>query len=168
MQDVKGFCFVVQMSHDGGSAWQPGPVHPTAGPEGATAAEVASEILDKEYRRLLAGTGAQPIPLLQVLVWNGLEPVGPFAASSATGRDHQWSATGALLEEIVNDIRHFEQEKQDAEAKAASAQRAITNAKARLESVARSAVRMKMPQVEIAHRTGRSREWVRRLTTPSA
>ncbi|MGA5069304.1 hypothetical protein ACPB9E_37120 [Streptomyces exfoliatus] len=66
-------------------------------------------------------------------------------ATSSTGTDSQWQATGDLIEEIANDIRHFEADKRKHEAEAASAQTAITNAKDRLARVVNSAARMQMP-----------------------
>ncbi|MER7952368.1 hypothetical protein ABTY59_33750 [Streptomyces sp. NPDC096079] len=144
-------------------------LHNTAGKEflrpGADeldAAELAADVLDTAYRAHLEhDDGTEPIPLIQVMVWEGTEPHGVPVATSAIGTDRQWQATGDLIEEIANDIRHFEEEKKRHEAEAASAQTAITNAKARLARVVNSAARMQMPQVTIAHRAGRSREWVR-------
>lgn len=158
------YSYTVQTSHDRGATWNTGPVI-VADPEEvrAGAQELAADTLDATYRTYLDGDGRDPVPLIQVFVWDRPTPAGPPTATSATGIDHQWSVTGELLAEIAADIRHLEDEKKAAEAKAAEAQRAIGNAKARLENVTRSALAMKMPQVEIAHRTGRSREWVRRL-----
>ncbi|GAA3044098.1 hypothetical protein GCM10017562_01200 [Streptomyces roseofulvus] len=156
------FSYVVQQSHDQGTTWTPGPVTP-AGPkwDDEDAARLASEILDQTYRQILRGDGSVSVPLLQVLVWAGPAQGAPLATSS-TGTDRQWRATGDLIEEIANDIRHHENEKKRHEAEAASAQTAINNAKARLANLVRSAARMQMPQVDIAHRAGRSREWVRK------
>ncbi|MEV0012878.1 hypothetical protein [Streptomyces sp. NPDC047973] len=159
----------MQTSRDQGATWRTSSLHNTAGTEflrpGADeldAAELASDVLDTTYRAYLNGDdGTEAIPLIQVLVWEGSEPHGVPAATSSTGTDRQWQATGDLIAEIAGDIRSFEAEKKEHEAKAASAQLAITNAKDRLARVVNSAARMQMPQVTIAHRAGRSREWVR-------
>ncbi|MFJ5142774.1 hypothetical protein [Streptomyces sp. NPDC088707] len=162
------FAYAVQISHDQGLSWTTGRVA-TAGPdwirkdvEALDPNHLASDVLDKEYRERLLGDGTEPVPLLQVLVWDQPLAQGAPTATSSTGTDSQWQATGDLIEEIANDIRHFEDEKKTHEAAAASAQTAITNAKARLANVVTSAARMKMPQASIAHRAGRSREWVRK------
>lgn len=166
---MRTLCFTVQTSRDQGKTWRPSTVHRSAGaeflrPDAADldAAEVAADVLDSVYRAYLNhDDGTEPMPLYQVMVWEGAEPHGVPAATSAIGTDSQWQATGDLIAEIAEDIRRFEQEKKEAEAKAVSAQAAITNAKNRLASVVNSAARMQMPQVAIAHRAGRSREWVR-------
>ncbi|WP_331719467.1 hypothetical protein [Streptomyces sp. NBC_01174] len=163
------YAFTVQTSRDRGATWDTGPVT-IADPaqwrrEGAdelTAEELASDVLDQTYRQYLDGDGTEAIPLLQVFVWNRAIPSGPPTATSATGLDSQWQATGDLIAEIAADIRHFEEEKRRHDAAAASAQLAITNARHRLASVVTSAARMQMPQVTIAHKAGRSREWVRK------
>ncbi|MFD3945538.1 hypothetical protein [Streptomyces sp. NPDC058579] len=80
--------------------------------------------------------------------WNGPVAQGPPDATSATGTDSQWQATGYLIAEIAADMRKFEDEKRKREDAAVRAQRAITNARARLAGVVTSA--------------GRSREWVRK------
>ncbi|MGP3634323.1 hypothetical protein ACTU45_13295 [Streptomyces sp. 24-1644] len=155
------FVFTVQTSTDKGRTWR---VDFTAADEEgcSSAAKLASDVLDTTYRTLLEGAGNAPIPLVQVQVYNGAV-TGVALATSSIGTDRQWEATHQLLTEINADIKGFEEEKKQAEAKAASAQRAISNAKQRLESVTRSAIRMNMPQVDIAHGAGRSREWVRRI-----
>ncbi|MFF0430330.1 hypothetical protein ACFYUJ_38960 [Streptomyces sp. NPDC004520] len=169
------FTYAVQTSQDQGRTWTTGRIG-AAGPdwirEGADTldpAHVASDVLDKEYREHLEGDGAEPVPLLQVLVWDQPVAQGAPTATSSTGTDSQWQATGDLIEEIAADIRHFEveweTEKKRHEAAAASTQTAIANAKARLARVVNSAARMQMPQVSIAHRAGRSREWVRQITS---
>ncbi|MFC8014327.1 hypothetical protein [Streptomyces cinereoruber] len=157
--------YVVQYSHNQGATWNPGAVtvaHPDEWNQEEDAPRLAAEILDKTYRQLLDGDGTQDIPLLQVLVWSGSVPQGAPLATSSTGTDSQWQATGDLIEEIANDIRQFETEKKQHEAAAANAQTAINNSKDRLARLVTSAARMKMPQASIAHRAGRSREWVRK------
>ncbi|ROQ26024.1 hypothetical protein EDD98_5607 [Streptomyces sp. PanSC19] len=174
------FTYTVQTSHDQGITWIPGRTD-TIVPEQAredaeelgdakpyteesSAQRLAADILDAEYRKRLEGNGAEPVPVLQVLVWDGPVAQGTPTATSSTGTDSQWQATGDLIEEIANDIRHFEAEKKQHLAAAANTQTAITNAKDRLARVVASAARMQMPQVTIAHRAGRSREWVRQIT----
>lgn len=170
---MRTFCFTQQYSRDHGATWRPSTVHNTAGKEflrpGADeldAAELAADILDVAYRAHLEhDDGTEPIPLIQVMVWEGTEPHGVPIATSAIGTDRQWQATGDLIEEIANTIRHFEAEweaeKKRHAAAATSIQTAIANGKARLAQVVNSAARMQMPQVDIANRAGRSREWVR-------
>lgn len=166
---MRSFCFTMQQSRDQGATWRTSSVHNTAGAEflrpGADeldAAELAADVLDTAYREYLEhDDGTEPMPLIQVLVWEGTEPHGVPAATSAIGTDSQWQSTGDLIEKIANDIRHHEEEKRQHEAEAADAQLAIINAKTRLARVVNSAARMQMPQVAIANRAGRSREWVR-------
>jgi hypothetical protein len=158
---VPPFVFTVQTSTDKGRTWR---VDFTAADEEdySSADRLAADVLDTTYRTLLEGTGDAPVPLVQVQVYNGAV-TGAALATSSIGTDRQWEATHQLLNEISTDIKRFEEEKKQAEEEAASAQRAISNAKQRLENVTRSAIRMNMPQVDIAHGAGRSREWVRRI-----
>ncbi|MFF9011021.1 hypothetical protein ACF087_35250 [Streptomyces goshikiensis] len=124
--------------------------------------KLASDVLDSTYKRLLEGDGTSVVPLVQVQVYEGAIS-GSALSTSSIGTDRQWEATHDLLAEISADIKYWEDQKKQAEAKAAADQIAINNAKRRLESVTRSAIRMNMPQVDIAHGAGRSREWVRRI-----
>ncbi|MCY0954121.1 hypothetical protein [Streptomyces sp. H27-S2] len=155
------FVFTIQTSTDKGRTWL---VDGTAADERGYASpeQLASDVLDATYRSLLEGTGSAPVPLVQVQVYSGSVTGIPLATSSI-GTDRQWEATHDLLAEISADIKRFEEEKKQAEQQAASAHTAIGNAKQRLESVTKSAIRMKMPQVDIAHGANRSREWVRRI-----
>lgn len=125
--------------------------------------KLASDTLDSRYRDALLAATVQPIPLLAVHVYDGPAITAPAIATSTIGEDRQWKATGQLLTEITADLQHWEDQKKAAEAEILVAQTAIGNARARLESVTRSAVRMSMPQIDIAHATGRSREWVRKI-----
>ncbi|MET7300438.1 hypothetical protein [Embleya sp. NPDC005575] len=167
---VTTFCFTVQISDDQGATWHTSPVVSTAGPaflrpgaESLDARQVASDVLDTTYRAYLEhDDGTKAMPLYQVFVWDQAVPQGVPTATSAIGLDSQWQATGDLITEIAEDIRRFEAEKKEHEAKAASAQLAVTNARQRLARVVTSAARMNMPQVTIAHHAGRSREWVRK------
>ncbi|MFD9850548.1 hypothetical protein [Streptomyces parvus] len=159
----------MQTSRDQGATWRPSSVHRTAGAEflrpGANdldAAELAADVLTAVYRAdLNHDDGTESMPLYQVMVWEGSEPHGIPAATSAIGTESRWQATGDLIADIAEEIRSFEQEKKEAEEAAANAQLAISDAKNRLVRVVNSAARMQMPQVAIAHRAGRSREWVR-------
>ncbi len=158
---MPSYVYNVQTSVDQGRSWS---VVSTAVDERGYSdpQQLASDALDDVYRSFLQGNGGKPAPQIQVQVYD--RPVsGPPVATSSIGTDRQWQATHDLLAEISADIRHFEAEKRDAEEQAVSTQTAILNAKRRLESVTRSAIQMKMPQVDIAHGAGRSREWVRRI-----
>jgi hypothetical protein len=125
--------------------------------------KLASDTLDSRYRDALLAPTVQPIPLLAVHVYDGPTITAPAIATATIGEEHQWKATGRLLTEIAATLQGFENEKKDLEAQLLSTQTAIGNSRDRLESVTRSAVRMGMPQIDIAYAAGRSREWVRKI-----
>lgn len=156
------YIYAVMTSTDGGATWT------TVATETDTAgythpATLASATLDSRYRDALLATTVQAVPLLAVHVFDGPVISAPAIATDSIGEDRQWKETGRLLSQIAADLRHFEDEKKTAEAQLSSIQTAIGNARARLEGVAQSAVRMGMPQIDIAHAADRSREWVRKI-----
>ncbi|MFJ3083000.1 hypothetical protein ACIPJG_25045 [Streptomyces halstedii] len=155
------YIYAVLTSADGGATWTPTVTEEDT--EGYTdPAKLAADTLDSHYREALLAPTACPVPLLAVHVYDGPAITAPAIAISTIGEDRQWQATGRLLAEIAADLRHFEDEKKTLDAQLLSAQAAIGNTRTRLENVTQSAVRMGMPQIDIAHATGRSREWVRR------
>lgn len=85
-------------------------------------------------------------------VYNGPTITVPAIATSTIGEDRQWKETGRLLAEIGADLKHYEDKKEAVDAQLLSVQTAIGNARSRLESVTRSAVRMSMPQIDTARR----------------
>ncbi|MEU6925475.1 hypothetical protein [Streptomyces sp. NPDC046631] len=161
--DMHPYVYVIQTSTDDGATWKN--ITADTDTEGYTdPGKLASDILDSRYRDALEGEGTQPVPLIQVHVYSGPAISAPAIATSTIGSDRQWKETGRLLTEIAAELRDFEDEKKKAEAQILSTQTAIGNARARLENVTQSAARMGMPQVDIAHATGRSREWVRKVS----
>ncbi|MEU6016953.1 hypothetical protein ABZ826_23750 [Streptomyces sp. NPDC047515] len=155
------YIYAVLTSADGGATWAT--VTTDQDTEGYTnPAKLASDTLDSHYRDALLAPTIQPVPLLAVHVYDGPAITAPAIAAATIGEDGQWQATGRLLAEIAADLRHFEDEKKALDAQLLSTQTAIGNARTRLENVTRSAVRMGMPQIDIAHAAGRSREWVRK------
>lgn len=155
------YIYAVLVSVDGGATWNATVTGEDA--DGYTdPAKLASDTLDSHYRDALLAPGIKPVPLISVHVYNGPAITAPAIAIASIGEDRQWQATGNLLSEIAADLRSFEEEKKTLDAKLLGTQTAIGNARSRLENVTRSAIQMGMPQIDIAHATGRSREWVRK------
>jgi hypothetical protein len=155
------YIYAVLVSSTGGATWDTKVTGEDT--DGYTdPAKLASDTLDTHYREALLAPTIQPVPLISVHVYSGPTISAPAIAIATIGEDRQWQATGRLLSEIAADLRSFEEEKKALDAKLIGTQTAIGNARARLENVARSAVQMGMPQIDIAHAAGRSREWVRK------
>ncbi|MGF1344994.1 hypothetical protein ACQSMD_33665 [Streptomyces flavovirens] len=156
------YIYAVLTSTDGGATWTT--VATVTDAEGYTnPAKLASDVLDSRYRDALLAPTVQAVPLLAVHVFDGPVISAPAIATAGIGENRQWKETGRLLSEIAADLRRFEDEKKAAEAQLLSAQTAIGNARARLEGVTQAAVRMGMPQIDIARAAERSREWVRKI-----
>lgn len=158
------YTYAVQVSLDNGDTWKPHDDHMDVMDSDLDPNRLAGDLLDKAYRHRLDGTGAEPLGILQVYVWEGAAAQGTPAAHAGTGTDWQWNAYARLLSEIADDISTFEEEKKEAQDKATSAQTAIVNGRRRMEQVVHAATRTGMPQVSIANAARRSREWVRRTT----
>ncbi|GAA2126369.1 hypothetical protein GCM10009759_78740 [Kitasatospora saccharophila] len=156
--------YTIQVTLDAGTTWQNHAADPCGIQEtDATAARLASDLLNEAFEVRLKMDGTEPLGELRCCVWDGPHAQGAPAAVASSGTDLQWEALERTLSEVADDLAHFEEEKRQADQAAASAQTAILNARRRLENLALAGLRSNMPQVMIAHGARRSREWVRRL-----
>ncbi|GLW54689.1 hypothetical protein [Kitasatospora phosalacinea] len=158
------YAYTLRVTLDSGATWKDHAADPYGVREtDATAAQLASDLLNEAFEVRLKMDGSEPLGELQCCVWDGPRAQGAPAAVAASGTDLQWKALERTLSEVANDIARFEEEKRKADQAAASAQTAILNARRRLENLALAGLRSSMPQVMIAHGARRSREWVRRI-----